>query len=93
MKRSDAEVSLRTGLLSDEFTPDEQMAVLRAIQPKVEESVERTRESVVALSPPAEFEADHDRLLLFLSETLDVAQELTAAASGGDFDKVESELP
>lgn len=47
----------------------------------IKDVLERTRRDVQALDAPAEFQADHDRLLQFLDETLGVVQ---AALQAGE---------
>lgn len=52
-----------------------------AVEADIEDVLERTRRDVQALDTPAEFQADHDRLLQFLDETLGVVQ---AALQAGE---------
>ncbi len=52
-----------------------------AVGADIEDVLERTRRDVQALDAPAEFQADHDRLLLFLDETVGVVQ---AALQAGE---------
>jgi hypothetical protein len=50
----------------------------------IEDVLERTRRDVEALDAPAEFQADHDRLLQFLDETLGVVQAVLQAGEQQD---------
>ncbi len=50
----------------------------------IEDVLERTRRDVQALEAPAEFQADHDRLLQFLDETLGVVQAVLQAGEQED---------
>ena len=50
----------------------------------IEDVLERTRRDVQALDAPAEFQADHDRLLQFLDETLGVVQAVLQAGEQQD---------
>ncbi len=50
----------------------------------IKDVLERTRRDVEALDAPAEFQADHDRLLQFLDETLGVVQAVLQAGEQQD---------
>ncbi len=55
-----------------------------AVGADIEDVLERTRRDVQALDAPAEFQADHDRLLQFLDETLGVVQAVLQAGEQED---------
>ena len=91
-KRYSAEFGPRVSSFPAAFTPEERFQALEVLQPEIEQVLDETAESVRALEPPTELRADHDRLVLFLEETLDVARAITQAAEDRDFDRTQVEF-
>ena len=79
-----AEFSPRVGSTFPALNEAEQLRLLASIQAQVEAAVQATRGQLAALTPPEEFQADHNVLLRFLDEIGEVARLITAAAEEGD---------
>ena len=91
-KRFVVEFGPRVSSFPQAFTPEERFAGLEVLQPEIERALEESIESISALEPPAEFQADHDRLIQYLEETLDTARAITAAAAARDFPKTQEQF-
>ncbi len=66
------------------FTPDELYSSLAILNPEIETVIEEARDMVMALTPSAELRADHDRLILYLEENLELARAISQAARDQD---------
>ena len=75
--------------LSDE----EALEVLAAVAPSAIDALEQIENDVRALDPPAEFVADHDILVEYLGDFLDIASERRQAAERGDVEAVRAQIP
>ena len=92
VRRFTAEFDPRVGSFPPAFTPEEWFTALAALQPEIIEAIEDGLAALQPLEPPEEIRADHDRIIQFFEEILDVAQAISQAAEAGDFDKTEEEF-
>ena len=92
LKRFGAEFGPRVGGFLPALTREEFFGYLAVIQPEVEALLEETGRQVRTLKPPAELGADHDVVLRFLEETLEIARAITRAAENQERAKLETEL-
>ena len=74
------------------LTPEERFETLEALQPGIISAIEEGLASVKALEPPAELRADHDRLIQYFEETLEVSRAISQAAEDRDFASTEEEF-
>lgn len=74
------------------YTPEERFASLAALQPEIVAALEEGIESVRALEPPTEFAADHQRLIQYFEETLNVSRAISQAANDLDGAAVSAEF-
>ena len=87
-----AEFNPRVGAFPPAFTPEERFAALEVLQPGIISTLEEALGSVRALEPPSELLADHDRLIQYLEETLDVSRAISQAAEDQDFAATEEQF-
>ena len=74
------------------LTPDELFESLAILQPEIEAVLKEAGESVRALEPPNELRADHEVLIRYFEETLEVARAITRAAKDQDSAKLREEF-
>ncbi len=91
-RRFAAEFSPRVGAFPPAYTPEERFATLEALQPEIISALEEALGSVRALEPPAELRADHDRVIQYFEETLDVSRAISQAAEDRDFAATEEQF-
>lgn len=84
-----AEFSPRVGSFLPAFSPDDRIAALLELQPPIIEALENVLDEAQALDPPDALRDDHDRIVQYIEETLDVSRAISAAAEAGDFDETE----
>ena len=70
------------------LSSEEYVVVYNEVLPKAAAMVSELDAQVSALTPPAELSADHDRLVLYFDELLDVVNEAVAAAAAGDLESI-----
>ena len=63
---------------------EESLEIFAALAPSALDALEQIDEAVGALDPPDSLEADHDRLVRYLGDLLEVATEWQQAAERGD---------
>ena len=87
-----SEFNPRVSSFSPAFTPEELYASLAILNPEIETMIEEARDMVMALAPPAELRADHDRVILYLEENLELAREISQAARDQDGAELRTDL-
>ena len=92
LKRHEAEFGPRVSGFLPALTPEELFASLAALQTEIEEVIANTRDELRALEPPEEVRADHERLVQYFVEILEVARDITEAAKDHDQAKLLGEL-
>ena len=88
IKRLAAEFGARTGVFRPALRENEQLEAVAAVQPDVVSLFEEILETAQGLQPPAGLRADHDRLILLLEDSLDVARSVLRAAGEQDFNRL-----
>ena len=78
--------SFPLGMLPDEF-----FTALLILNPEIEAVIAEALEAAEQLSPPEEFRTDHQRLLQYFRENLELAQAITGAARDREIDKLRKE--
>jgi hypothetical protein len=84
LKRFSLELRPRVSGFPADFAAEELFAYLTTVQPEVEDLIERTRNEMLGLDPPEELRPDHEVLLRYFEDTLDVAVRITRAAQEGN---------
>ena len=92
VRRFTADFDPRVGSFPPAFTPEERFTALAALQPDIIEAIEDGLAALQPLEPPEEIRADHDRIIQYFDEILEVAQAISQAAEDQDFDKIEEEF-
>ena len=76
-----------------EQTPDEAVVeVVPLAAPELVARIEQSRASVVALSPPEEYAADHAVIVEYFDALLELQRDVIAAAEAGDIDAVRTAI-
>lgn len=87
--RTEIDPRIATGAL-ELFQDDDLFRYLGAIQPDVERILAEIHQEVAALEPPNELRGDHEAVLVYFEELLDVARRITRAAEAGDREQLRS---
>ena len=66
------------------LSSEELLASLVVLQAEIESVIQNTGSSIRELQPPPEFAADHEVVLTFFDQILEVARDITMAAAEGD---------
>ena len=92
LKRHGAEFGPRVSGFLSALTPEELFASLAALQTEIEGVIANTRDELRDVEPPEEVRADHERLVQYFVEILEVARDITQAARDQDQAKLLNEL-
>ncbi|MEE9198480.1 MAG: hypothetical protein V3U26_01645, partial [Dehalococcoidia bacterium] len=88
MKEFQADFGPRVTGFIPALSPEELSTTLLNVQSEIETLLAETRDKVAALTPPSELSADHDRLIQYFEDTLNVAQAITQAAKETDIQRI-----
>ena len=91
MQRYQLEFSPRVSSFPLGMLPDEFFTALLILNPEIEAVIAEALEAAEQLSPPEEFRTDHQRLLQYFRENLELAQAITGAARDREIDKLRKE--
>ena len=84
LKEFGAEFGPRVTGFLPALSSEELLASLVVLQAEIESVIQNTGSSIRELQPPPEFAADHEVVLTFFDQILEVARDITMAAAEGD---------
>ena len=92
MRRFQSEFGSRVGSFPPAMTEEERNTALGILQPAIISALEQARDEVSDLDPPEEFRADHEVILRYFTDTLEVSRAISQAAKDADQDAIDFEF-
>ena len=91
-RRYQTEFNARVGSFPPAMTAEERNTALGVLQPAIISALEQAGDEVSALDPPDEFRADHEVILRYFTDTLDVSRAISQAAEDADQEALDAQF-